>query len=81
MQVSAKTGTGLDNLREKIDELLQQDPLQRVRMRIPQREGKALAAIEAGGRIFSRSYRDGSVQLDLQAPQSVIRRLEKFVVS
>jgi len=55
--------------------------LQRVRMRIPQREGKALAAIEAGGRVFSRSYRDGSVQLDLQAPQSVIRRLEKFVVS
>jgi len=81
VQVSAKTGTGLDNLREKIDELLQQDPLQRVRMRIPQREGKALAAIEAGGRVFSRSYRDGSVQLDLQAPQSVIRRLEKFVVS
>jgi len=81
VQVSAKTGTGLDNVREKIDELLQQDPLQRVRMRIPQREGKALAAIEAGGRVFSRSYRDGSVQLDLQAPQSVIRRLEKFVVS
>ena len=81
VQVSAKTGTGLDNVREKIDELLQQDPLQRVRMRIPQREGKALAAIEAGGRVFSRSYRDGSVQLDIQAPQSVIRRLEKFVVN
>ncbi len=81
VQVSALTGEGLERLLDRIDELLAEDPLSRVRLRIPQREGKALSLIEAGARIFSRNYQDGLVELDAQAPESVLRKLKEFLVS
>ena len=49
VHVSALTGEGLDALLTRLDALLQADPLCRVRLRIPQKEGKALATLEAGG--------------------------------
>jgi len=81
VHVSARTGAGLDELLHRMDELLQHDPLRRVRLRIPQKEGKALSQLEAGARVLHRAYRDGSVQLEVQAPESLVRRLGRFVVS
>ncbi len=80
IQVSALKGIGLDRLLDHIDELLEQDPLSRVRLRIPQQEGKALSLLQGGARIFSRHYHDGLVELEAQAPESVLRRLKAFVV-
>ncbi len=80
VHVSSKTGAGIDRLLERIDEYLTGDPLRRVRLRVPQHEGKALALIEARTRILGRKYRDGSVELDIQAAQSVLAKLEKFNV-
>ncbi len=80
VHVSSKTGAGIDRLRERIDEYLTGDPLRRVRLRVPQHEGKALALIEARTRILGRKYRGGSVELDIQAAQSVLAKLEKFNV-
>src|SRR5262249_9644799 len=79
--VSAKTGAGIDRLLELVDGWLTGDPLRRVRLRVPQQEGKALAMIEAGARIFGREYRDGCVDLDVQAAQSMLSKLERFVVT
>lgn len=81
VHVSAKTGAGIDRLLELIDGGLADDPLRRVRLRVPQREGKALALIEAQARIIGREYRDGSVDLDIQAAQSTLSKLERFVVA
>jgi GTP-binding protein HflX len=78
--VSALTGTGLETLLERVDQSLEEDPLSRVHLRIPQREGKALSMLEAGGRILARHYQDGLVELDAQAPESVLRKLKEFVV-
>lgn len=79
--VSARQGTGLPALLDKIDAELQQDSLQRVQLSVPQSEGKALAMIEAHARVFSRDYRDGFVDFDIQAPESLLRMLRRFSVS
>ena len=48
-------------------------------LRVPQSEGKALSAIDAKAMVLAREYRDGYVDLDLQAPESVLRGMKKFV--
>jgi hypothetical protein len=67
-------------LLDHIDALLADDPLQRVHVRVPQSEGKALSQIEAGARIYARSYKDGAVEMDIQAPESLVRRVREWVV-
>jgi len=78
--VSAVEGTGLDRLLERIDEMIEEDPVSRVHLRVPQKEGKMLALLEARARIYSRAYRDGSVDLEVDAPESVVRRVKDWVV-
>jgi GTP-binding protein HflX len=79
--VSAKNGTGLGSLLEAVDRRLTEDALSRLCVSVPQSEGKVLALIEAKARVFSRQYRDGSVEMELQAPESVVRRLKHWVVN
>jgi GTPase len=79
VHVSAATGTGISVLLDRIDQMLEQDPLSRVHLRIPQKEGKALSMLDAGARVFGREYRDGVVELDAQVPASVLRKLKSFV--
>ncbi|HYA95264.1 MAG TPA: GTPase HflX [Terriglobales bacterium] len=80
VHVSAVKGSGISPLLERIDAALQEDPLSRVKLRIPQHEGKALSLLEGGGRVFSREYRDGIVELDAQVPESVLRKVRPFVL-
>jgi GTP-binding protein HflX len=79
--VSAVEGTGLDRLLQRIDSLIQEDSVSRVHVRVPQKEGKTLAMLEAKARIHSRKYKDGAVELDVEAPASVVRRLREWVVA
>jgi GTP-binding protein HflX len=79
--VSAVDGTGLKILLERIDKMIQEDRVSRVHLRVPQKEGKALAMLEARARIYSRKYQDGAVELEADAPESVVRRLHPWVVS
>jgi GTP-binding protein HflX len=80
VHISAATGQGLTALLEYIDAMLEDDPLRRVHLRIPQSEGKVLSQIEAGARIFSRKYADGAVVLDIQAPESLVRKVREWMV-
>lgn len=80
IHISAAKGIGLTSLLDQIDHALQEDPLSRVRLRVPQHEGKVLSQLQARSRIFARQYRDGLVELDVQAPKSLLRHLQKFVV-
>ncbi len=79
--VSAVEGTGLNRLLERIDAMIEEDPVSRVYLRVPQSEGKALAMLEARARIYSRKYLDGAVELEADAPESVARRVQQFLVS
>jgi GTP-binding protein HflX len=78
--VSAKEGTGLRTLLEHIDSLIEEDSVSRVRLRVPQKEGKMLAMLEAKARIYSRKYKDGAVDLEVEAPASVVRRVREWVM-
>ena len=60
--------------------MIEQDPVSRARLRVPQSEGKALAAIDARAVVLGREYREGYVELEVDAPESVLRRLQPFVV-
>jgi GTP-binding protein HflX len=79
VHVSAARGTGMTTLLDRIDEMLSEDPLSRVRLRVPQKEGKLLALLEARSRIYSRRYNGGSVELEVEAPESVVRKVRDFV--
>ena len=80
VHVSAAKGIGLTTLLDRIDQMLFQDALSRVRLRVPQKEGKALAMIEARSRIYSRQYKDGAVELEAEVPESLARRLKQWVI-
>lgn len=78
--ISAAASLNLDKLREAIDTRLHVDALRRVRVRVPQSEGKLLAQIEARGHVLKRAYRDSSVQMEVDAPESLARVLDSFVM-
>lgn len=81
IHVSALKEAGLTTLLERIDEMLSDDAISRIRLRVPQKEGKTLAMLEARSRIYSRAYKDGLVELEAEAPESVVRRVREWVVS
>ncbi|HEV3513480.1 MAG TPA: GTPase HflX [Candidatus Sulfotelmatobacter sp.] len=79
--VSAIEGTGVERLLERIDQMIEEDQVSRVHLRVPQKEGKMLALLEARARIYSRKYQDGAVELEVEAPESVVRRVRAFVTA
>lgn len=80
IHVSAAKGIGMSTLLERIDQMLSEDAISRIRLLVPQKEGKTLAMLEARSRIYSRAYKDGLVELEADAPESVIRRVREWVV-
>ncbi len=80
VHVSAAKGIGLGTLLDRIDQVLSDDATSRLRLRIPQKEGKALSMLESRGRIYSREYNDGAVELEVEVPESVARRVKQWVV-
>jgi GTPase len=78
--VSAIKGMGLDDLLSAIDAQVQIDAIQLLRIRVPQSEGKLLAQIEARARVLTRAYQDSSVQMEVEAPESLARRLQPFMI-
>lgn len=77
--VSAVEGTGLKTLLERIDKMIEEDRVSRIHLRVPQGEGKMLALLEARARIYSRKYTDGAVELEAEAPESVVRKVKSYV--
>jgi GTP-binding protein HflX len=80
IHVSAAKGIGIGTLLDRIDHVLEEDRPSRVHLRVPQKEGKTLAMLEAKARIHSRAYKDGLVELEVEAPESVVRKVREFVV-
>ena len=80
IHVSAAKGIGISTLLERIDQMLEEDRPSRVRLQVPQKEGKTLAMLEAKARIHSRAYKDGTVELEVEAPESVVRKVKEWVV-
>jgi GTPase len=80
VNVSALRGEGLGRLLAKVDAILTGDPVVTVKLKVPQSEGKVLAQIEAKAKILSRSFRGGHVYMKVQAAESALRGMQKFLV-
>jgi len=75
---SALTGEGIPALFAAIDAALHSDPIVEAELRIPQHEGAALAAIEAGMIVHSREYEGNLVRLTVSGPASLVGRMRRF---
>lgn len=76
--VSALTGAGLPELRQQIELLLPGDRPVRVSLRFSPAQGRERALVHERGRVLSEEFRDGSVLIEAEVPESVARELEKF---
>jgi len=76
--VSARTGEGMDALLAAIDRALHTDPVVEAELRIPQQDGAALAAIDAGMVVHRRTYEGNLVHLSVSGPASLVGRLRKY---
>lgn len=78
--LSALSGEGIDALFVAIDSALHSDPLIEAELRVPQQEGAALAAIDAGMVIHRREYDGNLVRLNVSGPASLMGRMRQFRV-
>jgi GTP-binding protein HflX len=76
--VSGLKGMGLDELLAAIDRALIADPLTEAEFRLPQSEGAALAALEAGGILTDRRFDGNLVYFHAVAPASLVGRYRRF---
>lgn len=75
--VSAYSGDGIEGLLAAIDEALVADPLVDAELIVPQAQGAALAAIEAGMVIHSRAFEGETVHLSVRGPASLVGRVKQ----
>lgn len=76
--VSGLKKQGLDCLLAAIDDALTVDPLVRVSFRIPQSEGAALAALEAGAVLEEKRFEGNLAYVTARGPASLLNRFRRF---
>ena len=76
--VSGLTGEGMDGLLAAIDRLLVRDPLVEAPFRVPQSEGAALAALEAGAQVSEKRFEGNLAYFRAGGPASLLGRYRRF---
>jgi GTP-binding protein HflX len=76
--VSGLKGTGLAELLAAIDRMLVVDPLVEARFRVPQSEGAALSALEAGATISEKRFEGNLAYFRALGPASLLGRYRRF---
>jgi GTP-binding protein HflX len=79
--VSGLTGEGLARLFEVVDEVVPFDALETVRFRIPLRDGAAIALLHECGRVRTEGYDGNLCEMEVEAPESLRRRLSRYLVA
>lgn len=74
--VSALTGSGIDRLLARIDDLLPLDPIIRTTLRIPIGDGATLALLHEFGRVVETRYDQEYCEVEAEIPESLSRRLQ-----
>jgi GTP-binding protein HflX len=78
--ISARTGEGFDALLTKIDETLALDPVSPCVFHFPIAEGAPLHLLHEHGRVTATRYTGESCEVEALTPESIRRRLEKYLV-
>ncbi len=81
--VSAHTGEGLDRLVRLIEEKIggagAADPTATAHFRIPQREGRTLAALEGGAFLENKRFEGNLIYFTAHGPSSLLQRYRRFI--
>jgi GTP-binding protein HflX len=77
--ISAVTGVGVDGLVAAIDDVLPLDPILRAVYRFPAADGATLALLHACGKVLEVRYEGDECVADVEAPQSLGRRVSRFL--
>jgi GTP-binding protein HflX len=80
VMVSGLTGEGLARLFDVIDAVVPFDVVETVRFRIPLRDGAAIALLHERGRVRAEDYDGNLCELEVDAPESLRRRLKRYLV-
>ncbi len=78
LAISAKDGEGIDQVLQAIDAALVADPIVDQVFEIPQSEGGALAALDAGAIIRDRQSDGERVRVTVSGPASLLGRYREF---
>jgi GTPase len=78
--VSGLTGEGLSRLLDAIDAAVPFDAIETVRFRIPLRDGAAIALLHDRGRVRAEDYDGNLCEMEVDAPESLRRRLSRYLV-
>ena len=82
--VSARTGEGLHRLNAAIEERIggveAPDPTATAHFRIPQREGRTLAALEGGAFLEGKRFEGNLVYFTARGPSSLLQRYRRYQV-
>jgi GTP-binding protein HflX len=78
--VSAQTGEGLENLRQRITDVLAADPEVEADFELSPSDGKQLAMLHRAGTVVSTHYEDGKVLVRARVPESVREMLKPSTV-
>ncbi|MGC9199117.1 MAG: GTPase HflX [Acidobacteriaceae bacterium] len=76
--VSALTGAGLEGLLRAMDGALTVDPLESAEFRIPQAEGRVIAALERGATITGQRFEGNLLYLQMVGPSSLLERYGRY---
>jgi GTP-binding protein HflX len=77
--ISARTGAGLEELREAIDDALALDPVAPAVFRIPITDGAAINLVHERARVNSERYTGHYCEIQADAAESVRRRLKDYL--
>ena len=78
--VSARTGAGFEALLQAIDAALPLDPVTHARFQIPAGEGAPVHLLHERAKVLSSQYRDDICEVEAEVPESVKRRLSRYLV-
>ncbi len=77
--VSARSGAGLGELLQAIDNALPLDPVSRQRFRIPAGEGSVIHLLHEHAKVLSSQYRGEVLEVEAEVPESVKLRLSGYL--
>jgi GTP-binding protein HflX len=80
VSVSARTGAGFEALLRKIDQTLALDPVSPCVFRIPIGEGGPVNMLHQCAKVTATRYTADVCEVEAQVPESIRRRLKKYVV-
>ena len=80
LAVSARSGVGFNELLTVIDRELPLDPISHAKFRLPASEGSLIHLLHERARVVASRYEGDCCEIEAEVPESVKRRLTRYIV-